>query len=237
MEPYYPESALERAMKIEEDSITCMKMIRNVIENKGIFCSLYTDRASHFWLTRKAGEEVSKNSPTQIGRALRELGVQHIPSYSPQARGRSERLNRTLQGRIPQELRVRGIKTLPEANQYLKTEYIKEYNRRFAVKAEQQGTAFIAVPKNLALDRIFCFKHERTVNNDNTISFNNRIFQIGSTQLRVSFAKCKVTVYEHLDSSITIGYGPYTLGYYTPKALTLKKSYKNKAKILTTTSN
>ena len=205
-----------------------MKLIYNTVQKNGIFCSLYTDRASHFWLTKKAGDRVSKDDPTQIGRALQELGIQHIPSYSPQARGRSERLNRTLQGRIPQELRIRGIKTLEKANRYLKTEYLKEYNRRFARKPEQKGTAFIPVPDTVKIDRVFCFKHERTVNNDNTISFNNRIFQIGPTELRISFVKCKVTVYEHIDSSITVGYGPHILGYYTPKTLSANSRYKQK---------
>jgi transposase len=215
----------------EEDSITCMAMIRNTVEKKGIFCSLYTDRARHFFVTKKAGEEVSKDNLSQIGRALAELGIQHIPSYSPQARGRSERLNETLQGRLPQELRLRGIKTKDEANKYLRQEYLKEHNKRFAIKPEQQGSAFIPVPKTTDLDRIFCFKHERTVNNDNTVSFNNRLLQIGPSELRVSFARCKVIVYEHLDSSITIGYGPHTLGYYPPKGLSTYPHNSQKEKV------
>jgi transposase len=219
------------ALVNEEDSHTCMEMIRNTVEKKGIFCSLYTDRASHFFLTKKAGEEVSKDNLTQIGRALQELGIQHIPSYSPQARGRSERLNQTLQGRIPQELRMRGIKTREEANKYLKMEYLKEHNRRFAVKSEKTGSAFMPVPKTVDLDKMFCFKHERTVNNDNTISFNNRILQIGPSELRISFAKCRVMVYEHLDGSITIGYGPHTIGYYPPKDLSTNSHYSQKEKV------
>lgn len=215
----------------EEDAVTCMRMIKTVVEKKGIFCSLYTDRASHFFHTPKAGEEVSKESLTQIGRALQELGIHPIPGYSPQARGRSERLNKTLQGRIPQELRLRGIKTMSEANEYLKTEYIREYNRRFARKAEKNGSAFMPVPKTLDLDKIFCFKYERTVNNDNTISFNNRILQIWPSKLRVSFAKCKVMVYEHLDGSISVGYGPHMLGYYLPKNLSTNSHYSQKEKV------
>jgi len=215
----------------EEDGLTCMSMLKNVVEKKGIFCSFYTDRASHFFLTKKAGENVSKDTLTQIGRALREAGTQHIPSYSPQARGRSERLNRTLQGRIPQELRLRGIKTLKEANKYLKTEYLREHNKRFSRKPEQKGSAFTKVPKTLDLDKIFCFKHERTVNNDNTISFNRRILQIGPSKLRISFAKCKVTVYEHIDGSITVGYGPHMVGYYLPKQLSTKSHYSQKEKV------
>ena len=215
----------------EEDTVTCMRVLRATVEKNGIFCSLYTDRASHFFLTKKAGEDVSKDTLTQIGRAMQELGIQFIPGYSPQARGRSERLNKTLQGRIPQELRLRGIKTMSEANKYLKTEYIKEYNKRFMRKPEQKGTAFIPVPKTIDLDKIFCSKHERTVNNDNTISFKNRILQIGPSELRVSFAKCKVIVYEHLDGSISIGYGPHMLGYYLPKSLSTYQHYKQKEKV------
>jgi len=215
----------------EEDTITCMRILKTTVKENGIFCSLYTDRASHFFLTRKAGEEVSKDRLTQIGRALQELGIHPIPGYSPQARGRSERLNRTLQGRIPQELRSRGIKTINEANKYLKTEYIKEHNKRFVRKPEQKGTAFIPAPKTIDLDKIFCFKHERTVNNDNTISFKNRILQIGPSELRVSFAKCKVMVYEHLDGSISIGYGPHMLGYYSPKNLSTNAQYSQKEKV------
>ncbi len=219
------------ALVDEEDSHTCMELIRNTVEKKGIFCSFYTDRASHFFLTKKAGEEVSKDELTQIGRALQELGIQHIPSYSPQARGRSERLNETLQGRLPQELRLRGIKTKEEANRYLKTEYLKEHNKRFAVKPEQQGTAFMPVPKTMNLDKIFCFKHERTVNNDNTVSYNNRLLQIGPSELRVSFARCRVIVYEHLDGSVSIGYGPHILGYYTPKGLSTNSHNSQKEKV------
>ena len=221
----------DMAMVAEEDSRTCMETIKNVVDKKGIFCSLYTDRAGHFFHTKKAGDKVSEDMPTQIGRALDEMGIQHIPSYSPQARGRSERLNQTLQGRIPQELRQREIKTVKEANKYLKTEYLKEHNKRFSIKSEQEGTAFIKVPGHIDLDKIFCFKHERTVNNDNTVSFNNRVLQIGPSELRVSFAKCRVTIYEHLDGSISIGYGPHVLGYYTPKGLSTYSQYSQKEKV------
>lgn len=219
------------AMVEEEDSHTCMSMIRNVVEKHGIFCSLYSDRARHFFVTKKVGEDVSRDNLTQIGRALQEIGSQHIPSYSPQARGRSERLNQTLQGRIPQELRLRGIKTKEAANQYLRTEYLKEHNKRFTKKPEQAGSAFISIPKTMDLDKIFCFKHERTVNNDNTVSYNNRILQIGPSALRVSFARCRVMVYEHLDGSISIGYGPHMIGYYLPKDLSTNSHYPQKEKV------
>lgn len=196
------------ALVKEEDTLSCMQLIKNVVETKGIFCALYTDRAKHFFLTRKAGDNVDKDHRTQLGRALNELGIQQIPAYSPQARGRSERLNETLQGRIPQELRLRGIKTVDRANEYLKGHYRKEHNKRFTRKATLTGSAFVALPKTMDLNRIFCCKYQRTVNNDNTISFNNRLFQISPTDHRLSFAKCTVNVFEHMDSSVTIGLGP-----------------------------
>jgi len=200
----------------EEDTRSCMECIRNTVEKKGIFCSLYSDRASHFFLTAKSGNRIIKNHPTQISRALFELGIQPIPAYSAQARGRSERLNGTLQGRLPQEFRLHGITTIKQANIFLRKVYIKQHNQRFARKPEQQGSAFLPVIPTIDLNKVFSLKHERTVNNDNTISFNNRILQISVSPLRVSFAKCKVIVYEFLDKSIAIGFGPHIIGYYSP---------------------
>ena len=225
----------------EEDTRACMDCLRNVVENKGIFCSLYSDRASHFFLTKKAGERIVKNHLTQIGRALQDLGIQPIPAYSPQARGRCERLNRTLQGRLSQEFRLKGITTIAQANLYLKKTYIPQHNQRFVRKPEQPGSAFLPVPETVDLNKVFSLKHDRTVNKDNTVSFNNRILQIVPSPLRVCFAKCKVTVYEHLDRSLTIGFGPHTLGYYSPNGQPLKTKsspkinmLKNNSKLLLT---
>jgi hypothetical protein len=201
----------------EEDSRTCLALLKECVAKHGVFCSLYTDRGSHFFLTKKAGEKIDKNCLTQIGRALKELGVTHIPAYSPQARGRSERLFSTLQGRLPKELRLRGIKTKEAANEFIKTTYIRRHNTRFKVAPPQEGTAFVPVPYMTDLNKVFCFKHERTVASDNTISFKQRVFQIPESPLRCSFAKCKVTVYEHLDGSVTIGYGPHILDFYSPQ--------------------
>jgi len=219
------------ALVDEEDSASCMQMVRNVVEKEGVFCSLYTDRGSHFFYTKKAGEDVVKDHVTQFARALKELGIQPIAAYSPEARGRSERLNETLQGRLPQELRLRGIKTKEAANKFLREEYIKMHNRSFKRKAEQEGSAFLPAPASVDLDKVFSFKHERTVNKDNTISFNNRILQITPSHLRVSFAKCKVMVFEHLDKSISIGFGAHVLGYYSPNGMPLtpkQRMTKNK---------
>lgn len=220
------------ALVKEEDTVSCMALIRQTVEKKGVFCSLYSDRASHFFFTKHAGDNVIKDRPTQIARALLELGIQPIPAYSPQARGRCERLNQTHQGRLPQELRLRGIKTLTAANKFIQSEYIKEHNKQFKRKPEQSGSAFLPVPQSANLEKIFSRKHERTVNKDNTISFNHRILQIGQSPLRVSFAKCKVTVYEHLDESVTLAYGPHEIGYYLPKGknYALSKNRKPKCK-------
>ncbi len=119
-----------------------MAALREVIENQGLFCALYSDRGSHFFVTRKAGEKVDPHRLTQVGRAMKELGVQMIPAYSPQARGRCERNFGTWQNRLPQELRLAGISTLEQANTFLRERYIAEFNRRFAKPATEKGTAF-----------------------------------------------------------------------------------------------
>lgn len=131
----------------EESTRTVMAALREVIEREGLFCALYSDRASHFFVTPKAGEPVDKSRLTQVGRALKELGVQMIPAYSPQARGRSERSFGTWQSRLPQELRLAAITKLEEANRFLRERYIAEFNRKFAVKASLRGTTFRRKPK------------------------------------------------------------------------------------------
>jgi transposase len=197
----------------QESTRTVMAAIRHVVETKGWFSSLYSDRASHFFRTPKAGEPVDTRQKTEVGRALHELGVEPIPAYSPQARGRSERNFGTWQGRLPQELRIRNIHTLEEANHFLRSDYIREFNRKFAVPAAQTGTAFVPVT-HLNLDRIFSIQHERVVAKDNTIQFGNRVFQVPSTRFRATLAGCRVTVYEHLDGMLSIGYGPHTVARF-----------------------
>lgn len=206
----------EMGLVDEEDTRQCMTLLRDCVKKQGIFCSLYSDRASHFFLTPKAGGNVQEGHFTQIGRALHDLGIRMIPAYSPEARGRSERMNETLQGRIPNELRLRGIKTKDEANRFFKEHYIAELNRRFAKPPEQKGSAFVPLPPRRDLDLVFSIQSERTVNKDNTVSYQNRIFQIHPSSLRVSFAKCRVMVHEHLDQSVSITYGPHRLGFYAP---------------------
>src|SRR6266699_2311342 len=161
----------------EESTATVMAALRAVVECQGLFCALYSDRGSHFWLTPKAGEAVDPHRLTQVGRALRELGIRMIPAYSPQARGRSERNFGTWQGRLPQELRLAGCTTLAQANRFLRQEYVAEFNRRFAVPAVESGTAFVPARRR-DLDRVFSLQHERVVNRDNTVQLDQRVLQI-----------------------------------------------------------
>ena len=122
-------SEIYYAQLVEEESTrTVMAGLREVIEIKGLFCALYSDRGSHFFVTVKEGEKVDKHRLTQVGRAMKELGVQMIAAYSPQARGRSERSFGTWQGRLPQELRLAGITTVEGANAFLRERYIGEFN-------------------------------------------------------------------------------------------------------------
>jgi transposase len=195
-----------------------MSALREVIETKGVFCSLYSDRASHFFVAGKRGERAEANRVTQVGRAMQELGVKMIPAYSPQARGRSERSFGTWQGRLPQELRLRGITELDKANEFLRTEYIFEFNSKFAVPAAQKGSAFVR-PRRRDLDWIFSSQHERTVNNDNTIAFENRIFQLEKTRWRNTLAGQTVIIHEHLDGRISFRYGPHLIAQYAAAQL------------------
>lgn len=202
----------------QESTRTVMTALREVIEQKGLFCALYSDRASHFFLTPKTGEPVDPNRMTQVGRALRELGIHPIPAYSPQARGRSERGFGTWQGRLPQELRLRGITSIAAANQFLRTQYLSEFNQRFMVKAAERGTAFVPL-KRKDLDLVFSLQHERVVARDNTVSFANRAWQIERSKLRGTLAGCRVVVHEHLDDTFSITFGPHVVGRYQSEAV------------------
>jgi transposase len=212
-------SEIYYAQLVEQESTrTVMTGLRAVIEQKGLFCALYSDRASHFFLTPKTGEPVDHNRVTQVGRALRELGIQLIPAYSPQARGRSERGFGTWQGRLPQELRLRGLTTIDGANQFLRAHYISEFNQRFMVKAAERGTAFVPL-KRKDLDLVFSLQHERVVARDNTVSFAQRSWQLERTKLRGTLAGCRVVVHEHLDDTLSITFGPHVVGRYQTEAV------------------
>ncbi|MHB8654408.1 MAG: ISNCY family transposase [Terriglobia bacterium] len=214
-------SEIYYAQLVEEESTrTVMAALRQVIERKGRFCALYSDRASHFFLTPRAGGPVDAGRLTQVGRALKELGIQMIPAYSPQARGRSERNFGTWQGRLPQELRLAGIRTVEEANRFLRERYVRAFNRRFMVPAAQAGHAFVALAGQ-DMDRIFSVQQERVVAKDNTVQIGERVWQIERTRWRGTLAGCRVVISEHLDGQVTIYYGPQVVGRYTAEGKTL----------------
>jgi transposase len=199
----------------EESTVTVMVGLRGeVIERKGVFCALYSDRGSHFWLTPKVGGKVDPHRLTQVGRALREVGIRMIPAYSPQARGRSERSFGTWQGRLPQELRLHKIASLEAANVFLREHYIAEFNRHFQVAAAQRGSAFLACRRR-DLDLVFSLQFERGVYRDNTVSFQNLSLQIEAVRWRATLAGCQVMVHQHLDGTLSLTHGPHLLGRYT----------------------
>jgi hypothetical protein len=200
----------------QESSQTMLAALKAVIETKGLFCSLSVDQASHF-VTTRTGQSPHRPQqaprPTQIGRALAQLGIELIPAHSPQARGRMERLWEPWQGRLPQEVRVAGITTVEAANRFLAETWVPFHNRTWTGPAAGEGTAFVPYTGD-HLDRICALQHERVVGNDNCVEFGTRHLQIPKTTWRYSFAKCRVTVYEHLDGTLSVGYGPHTLGQY-----------------------
>lgn len=218
-------SEIYYAQLVEAESThSVMVALREVIETRGLFCSLYSDRAGHFFVTPKRGERVDRSRPTQVGRALQELGVKMIAAYSPQARGRSERNFGTWQGRLPQELRVRGSTDRERTNEFLRNEYIGEFNCRFAVAATQKGTAFVRAQRK-DLDWVFSTQHERTVGNDNTVSLDNRVLQLNKTRWRkhVGWSEHRVPLFPHevvgRDGRVSIRYGPHLVAEYADNQL------------------
>jgi transposase len=221
-------SEIYYAQLVEEESTrTVMAGLREVIETQGLFCALYSDRGSHFFVTVKAGEKVDKHRLTQVGRAMKELGVQMIAAYSPQARGRSERSFGTWQGRLPQELRLAGIQTVQGANDFLKDRYIGEFNSKFQVPAEEKGTAFRGTTRS-DLNWIFTVQTERVVAKDNTVAIGSRHWQIDKTRFRSTLAGSMATIHEHLDDTVSVRYGPHVVGRFD--RMGEKLSDENKAK-------
>ena len=199
----------------EEGTASTFQALREVVSEHGLFCSLYTDRGSHYFYTPKAGEKVSKTQQTQVGRALTHLGIEHIAAYSPEARGRSERMFGTLQGRLPKDLRLAAITTVAAANAWLKAHYIDAHNAAFAVHAEQEGTAFVA-DTHEAWREALCVVEERTVANDNTIAWNGRRLQLPESRLRPHFVKAVVRVHQYPDGTASVFLGPHRLATFEP---------------------
>jgi hypothetical protein len=187
--------------------------LREVFEARGLPCSLYTDRGSHYFHTPVAGGKVAKDQPTQVGRALAHLGVEHIAAYSPQARGRSERAFATLQDRLPKELALAGMATVEDANRFIREVYIPAHNARFAVKPEQEGSAFVD-SAGVDLAEILCTQEERKVGHDNTVAFNRLRLQIPESPLRPHYVRAIVKVRQYHDGSHAIFHGSRCLARY-----------------------
>ncbi len=197
----------------EEGTASTFRGLAEVFGRYGLPLSLYTDRGSHYFTTPEAGGAVDRKQPTQVGRALAHLGVDHIAAYSPQARGRSERMFQTLQDRLVKELALAGITTVAAANTFIRDVYVPGHNARFAVKAEQAGTAFVAIP-GVDLNEILCIQEERQVGNDNTVTFHRHRLQIPPSPLRPHFVKARVKVRQYHDGTHAIFLGPRCLGRY-----------------------
>lgn len=197
----------------EEGTASSLRGLREVVSRHGVFCSLYTDRGSHYFYTPDGGGPVSKTQLTQVGRALKQLGIEHIAAYSPQARGRSERAFLTLQDRLPKELQLAGISTPEAANRWLAEHYIAEHNARFAVAAEDAASAFMRDAAE-AWREILCVQEDRTVGNDNTIAWRGLRLQLPPSRLRPHFVKAMVRVHEYPDGTLAVFLGPHRLAEY-----------------------
>jgi transposase len=197
----------------EEGTMSTFLGLEAVIAERGLFCSLYADRGSHYWHTPEAGGPVDKDNPTQVGRALKQLGIELIPAYSPEARGRSERMFGTLQKRLPQELRVAGMTAMEAANRFLEEVYLPRHNACFARTPEDAGSAFVPFAGNL--EDILCIQEERVVGNDNTVRYKNRTLQIPADRHRHHYVKATVRVHEYPDGSLAVFHGPRRLATYS----------------------
>ena len=199
----------------EEGTMSSFVGLRQVIAEHGLFCALYTDRGSHYFETPLAGGKVDKDNPTQVGRALAQLNIEHIPAYSPEARGRSERAFGTLQDRLPKELDLAGITTLEAANRFIAEVYLPDHNARFAVKPEQPGSAFVPDAAGAWRD-VLCVQEDRVVGNDNTVRYHRLVLQLPASPLRPHFVKAKVRVHHYPDDTLAIFHGPRCLARYAP---------------------
>lgn len=207
-------SAIYSAFLVEQEgTASSFQGLREVVARHGLFCSLYTDRGSHYFLTPQAGGKVSKTALTQVGRALSQLGIEHIAAYSPQARGRSERVFQTLQDRLPKEFSLAGISTREAANEWLRETFIGEHNKRFAVAAEQEGSAFVADAAS-AWREILCIQEDRIVGNDNTVKWGRLNLQLPPSRLRPHFVKASVRVHAYPDGQLAVFWGPHRLADY-----------------------
>ena len=206
----------------EEGTHSSLVGVKDVLKSKGLFCSFYSDRGSHYWHTPEAGGKVDKTNPTQFSMALKRLGIEMIAAYSPEARGRSERAFGTHQGRLPNELALKAITTMQAANEYLSKYYMPAFNAEFSHLAREEGNAFVPLA-GINLDDYLCEQYERTVGKDNSVQFECLHLQLPQDRHRYHYVKAKVKVLRHLDRTISIYHGPRCLGKYTSRGNQIKE--------------
>lgn len=197
----------------EEGTASTFQALLEVFGRHGLPLSLYTDRGSHYFHTPLEGGPVDRKCLTQVGRALAQLGVEHIAAYSPQARGRSERMFETLQDRLVKELTLASITTVAAANRFIRDVYVPVHNAGFQVKPELEGSAFVAV-EGIELSEILCIQEDRRVDRDNTVMFHRLKLQIPPSPLRPHFVKARVKVRQYHDGSHAVFHGPRCIGRY-----------------------
>ena len=202
----------------QEGTTSSFHGIGQTIARYGLFASLYTDRGSHYFTTPEAGGKVDKVNLTEVGRALKQLGIEHIAAYSPEARGRSERAFQTHQGRLPQELARAQITDMDAANRYLEQVYRDEHNREFGVPSTLAGSAFVPFISG-SLPDVLCEHHERTVGNDNCVSFAGLSLQIPADKYRYHYVRTTVRVHRYVDATLAVFHGPRKLAAYDAKGL------------------
>ena len=200
----------------QEGTLSSFMGLAETIVQHGLFGALYTDRGSHYFVTPKGGGKVDKTQLTQVGRALSQLGITHIASYSPQGRGRMERVFGTLQKRLPQELRLARIRTVAAANRYLKERFVPDYNARFGVPAAERGSAFVPY-MGRPIEDVLCIQDDRVVGADNCVTWNRRSLQIPVQRHRRHYVRATVRVHEYPDGALAIFDGPRCLARFDPK--------------------
>ncbi len=199
----------------EEGTNSSFAGVKEVVLAHGLFCSFYSDRGSHYWHTPEAGGKVDKKNLTQFGRAMHQLGIEMIPAYSPEARGRSERAFQTHQDRLVKELAYHGITTMAAANQYLKEVYCPAFNAEFKETARETGSAFVPLLDPSQVHDILCEHFERTVGRDNCVSFDRLALQIPVSEYRCNYVKVKVKIHRYPDGSLAVFHGPRRLADYS----------------------
>jgi hypothetical protein len=212
----------------QEGVASTMAALLHVLRQHGRFCQLYTDRGSHFCRTERAGDAPADEQRGQVTRVLRALGIEHVRAMTPEARGRSERCFGTLQGRLPQELRLHGVSSYEAANHYLEHGFIADFNRRFTVRPRERGCAFSALA-GIDLEMLVSAQHERIVQKDNTVVFERLFLQLPASRERVHYARCPVLVHELVDGALAVTFQGKLIGRFDRQATPLP--FQSKLKV------